>query len=157
LVTGYKTGFYSISPAAFRLNLHLHSDSTPFYQGDDFVDYTGSYVGFYTESANKFLLAPLNFQHKSKLASLKITFYSFNPKFIQGSIVRASLSSTQNEATIFSFDTPVANGTTVTVEFPINLLEIDNQNYVYTLQLKSSTNNWVLSSIIGVSIEYRDI
>lgn len=157
LITGYKVGYYSIPPAAFRLNLHLYSDETKFYQSDDFVIYTGSYVGFYTVSSDKFLLAPLNFQHKSKLSSLKITFYSFNPKFIEGSILRASLSGTQNETSVFSFNTPVANGTTVTAEFPINLLEIDNQNYVYTIQLKSSTNNWVITSIIGVSIEYRDI
>lgn len=156
LVTGYKVGYYSIPPAAFKLNLHLYSDATYYYQSDDYVLYTGSYVGFYTESTGKMLLAPLSFQHKSKLSSLKISFYSFNAKFIEGAIIRSSFSDSSGETTIFSFNTPVANGTTVITEFPINLIEIDNQNFVYTLQLKSSTNNWVITSIKGVSIEYHD-
>lgn len=156
LVTGYKVGYFSIPPAAFRLNLHLYSDATYFYQSDDYVVYTGSYVGFFTGSDDKFLLAPLNFPHKSKLSSLKISFYSYNAKFIQGAIIRSSFNDSPGETTIFSFNTPVANVTTVVAEFPINLIEIDNQNFVYTLQLKSSTNNWGITSIKGVSIEYHD-
>jgi hypothetical protein len=159
LVTGYKVGYFSIPPVAFKLNYYIQSDGQPSGLGVDLMIYDGGNVSSFYPSSNKELVAPLYFPHKSKLASLKIAFYSYlnTPNSLIGEIIEASLSEALSQSTIFNFTTPTSyNLSWVTVEFPINLLEIDNQNKVYTLKLKNSSNNWSFVNIRGVSIEYRD-
>ncbi len=157
LITGYKLGYLSIPPAAFQRSIEIYSDEGAVsYLGDDMLFYTGGSLFFVKPSANRRILAPVQVPHKSKLSSLKITYYSSGNRYIEGSIIKASLIDYMSETPIFTFTTPAIDNSPVLVEFPIDLIEIDNQNYVYTLQLKSSTNDWTSLSIRGVSIEYHD-
>ena len=145
LVTGYKVGYFSISPAAFRLSVDVQTDGQTYGIGTDYVIYDGNYVGFFLESSGRTLLAPVYVPHKSKLSSLKFTFASNDAsksRAMTVNIIKASIDNFSNGVSIFSFTT---------------LIEIDNQNYVYTLQLVSSTNDWSLTSVRGVVIEYRDL
>ena len=159
LVTGYKVGYVSIPPVAFRLDWDVQSEGQASGLGIDIVSYDADRITSVYPSSNKTLLAPLYFPHKSKLASIKITFYSYpiEPNSLIGDIVQVSLNEATDLATIFSFTTPTSsNSSLIVAEFPINLLEIDNQHYVYSLKLRNSSNDWSFLSIRGVSIEYRD-
>jgi hypothetical protein len=157
LITGYKTGYLSIPPAAFRRSIDIYMDGgTTTYLGSDMLFYSGSILFFAQPSSNRVILAPVQLPHNSKLNSLKITFFSPDKRYIEGAIIRASLNGYSSETSIFTFTTPTTNNSVVTAEFPIDLIEMDNQNYIYTLQLKSPTNEWFSISIRGVGIEYRD-
>ncbi|RYU94788.1 hypothetical protein [Emticicia agri] len=159
LVTGYKVGYFSIPPVAFRLDWDVQSEGQASGLGIDIVSYDADRITSISTSSNKTLLAPLYFPHRSKLASIKITFYSYpiEPNSLIGDIVQAPLNEGSGLSTIFSFTTPTSsNSSLIVAEFPINLLEIDNQNYVYSLKLRNSANTWTFLSIRGVSIEYRD-
>ncbi len=161
LVTGYKVGYFSIPPVAFRLSTDVQTDGQTYGIGTDYVVYDGSYLGLFLESSGRTLLAPVYVPHKSKLSSIKFTFASndaSNSRAMTVNIIKASIDNFSNGVSIFSFTTPSSlNSTLVTVELPIDLIEIDNQNYVYTLQLISSTNDWSLTSVRGAVIEYRDL
>lgn len=159
LTTGYKVGYFSIPPVAFRLDWDMQTDGQASGLGVYMLNYDADRVTFITPSGNKMLLAPLYFPHRSKLSSLKITFYSYPnaPNSLIGEIIQVPLNEATGQSTIFNFTTPASsNLSLIMVEFPINLLEIDNQNYVYSLKLTNSSNDWGFLSVRGVSIEYRD-
>lgn len=157
LITGYKLGYFSIPPAAFRRSIDIYIDEgTPSYLGNDLLLYTGGSLLFAAPSSGREMLAPVQVPHKSKLSSLKIIFSSSGSRYLEGSIIKASVNDFAAETSIFTFTTPATANSPVLAEFTIPLIEIDNQNYVYTLQLKSSTNDWTFLGIRGVSIEYRD-
>lgn len=159
LVTGYKIGYFSIPPVALRLNYDINTEGQSYSLGPDFALYDGGYLGFVQPSTYRVLLAPLYFPHKSKLSSLQLTFSSNTDvqRALNGLIIQTSINSSSGATNVFSFTTSSSiNGSLVIFEVPINLIEIDNQNYTYSLQLSSSSNDWTLVSIKGASIEYRD-
>ncbi len=49
-----------------------------------------------------------------------------------------------------------ANSEITTANIPINLVEIDNENYFYSL-LILAVEDWSLFKLYGTSIEYRDM
>lgn len=157
LVTGYKVGYLSVPSAAFRKNFDVNSNGEYSAIGSDLFFYDGFQLLSFTPSNNRELFAPLYFPHKSKLSSIKILFsVSGSPRALIGDLIQASLND-YTGSSIFNFTTPTSeNNSAISVEFPINLLEIDNQNFTYTLKLRCSTGDWTLLSIRGVSIEYRD-
>lgn len=157
LITGYRVGYFSIPPVALRLSWDIYGGDL--YVGPDFVVYDGNYLTFIQPSSYRELLAPLYIPHKSKLSSLKLAFFSNSnvERFLNGSIIKTSIIESTIGTSIFNFSTPVSiNGAFITVDLPIDLIEIDSQNYVYTLKLESSTDDWTHVSIKGIIIEYRD-
>lgn len=161
LVTGYKVNYLNVPPVAFRLDIVIQSEGEVSGLGYDLLIYSGGLLGLYQVSTSKNLLAPLSFPHKSKLSALKFTFASNDPlksRALTGQIIKASINDFSNGVSIFFFTTPAsANGVPITVDLPIDLIEIDSQNYVYTLMLSSNTNDWIFTTIRGVIIEYRDL
>ncbi|RFS14799.1 hypothetical protein [Emticicia sp. C21] len=80
-----------------------------------------------------------------------------NSVSITGEIIRAPLDNFNGATSIFTFNTPASsNSIILSTNIPIDLLEIDNENFSYSLKLTSSTQSWTLIIIGGSSIEYRD-
>lgn len=159
LITGHKVGYFSIPPVALRLSWDIYNEEGELSAGPDFVVYDGNYLTFIQPSSYRTLLAPLYIPHKSKLSSLKLAFFSnyHVERLLSGSIIKTSIIESTIGTSIFNFSTPASiNGAFITVDIPIDLIEIDTQNYVYTLKLESSTNDWTFVSIKGIIIEYRD-
>jgi hypothetical protein len=155
LVTGYKTGFHSIPPSVYRFTIDANNTTS-----------LGSYVIYYFVSAlipilpDQFIgfLAPFQVPHKSKLVTMKLnfTFGGFTPKSI-----RILISKTPMNGTGLQYIKDVTTATSdnyqvVTAEIPLDLIEIDNENYFYNIAILPTTN-WELFRLYGTSIEYRDL
>ncbi|RFS13559.1 hypothetical protein [Emticicia sp. C21] len=162
LITGYKVGYLSIPSSAFVLNYQLYNDENetdllPFPAGDDYLIHSAGGLTFYSISNGRILLAPIQVPHKSKLTSIKLTFLTLSQsRTLNISIIRAHIDNTSNEESIFSFTTPTTNSPTVVAQQAINNLELDNQNYLYTLKVTSSDNTWPIVIVRGAIIEYHD-
>ncbi|GAB3509909.1 hypothetical protein [Emticicia fontis] len=159
LVTGYVTGYFSIHPSAFKLSYNINSDGASTAYGSDFTYYADHYVIFLEPSTNRELYTPLFFPHKSKLSGIKFLFSNSNTNSVSitGEIIRAPVDNFNGATSIFTFNTPVSsNSSIVSINIPIDLLEIDNENFSYSLKLSSSTQSWKLIIIGGANIEYRD-
>ena len=164
LITGYKVGYLSIPSSAFVLSNQLYNDENdveviPFPSGDDYLINSGAGLIFYSNSNGRILLAPIQIPHASKLTSIKLTFQSLSQaKTLNVSIVRAHIDTATNEESIFNFTTPASTGLSVIVaQQTIDNLELDNQNYLYTLKITASDNTWPFVVLRGVIIEYHDL
>ena len=157
LVTGYKTGFTSIPPVAFQQNFSAFGSE---------ANIIPSYLIFYSEgtmipfvlSQNLGFIAPLQLPHKSKLETMKLgfSFGGSTPKSIRIYIRKASMDGTSS-VDIADIITPTsANNQFTIVNIPLNLVEIDNQNFYYSIVLFSNSN-WEFFYLRGTSIEYRDM
>lgn len=152
LITGYKVGYYSIPPAAFKINYDINTD------GIDFIVYTASGMIFYHPSTNRIVLAPIQVPHRSKLSSIKLTFGSYYSRFINIKIVKVKINDFSSETTLFNPDTAASiENSLVSENIPLNLLEIDNENFTYSIVIAVSNNDWTLFNLRGISIEYRDL
>lgn len=130
----------------------------PFPAGDDYLIHSGGGLVFYSISNERILLAPIQVPHKSILTSIKLTFLSLTQaRTLNISIVRAHIDNISNEESIFSFTTIPGNFPTVVAQQAIDNLELDNQNYLYTLKITSSDNTWPLVIVRGAIIEYHDM
>lgn len=163
LITGYKVGYLSIPSSAFVLNYQLYNDENEqdfitFPAGDDYIINSGKGLIFYSISSGRMLLAPIQVPHKSRLTSIKMTFLSLTEsRTFNISIVRAHIDNTSEEESIFNFTTPITNSPTVVAQQAIDNLELDNQNYLYTLKITSSDNIWPVVIVRGAIIEYHDM
>jgi hypothetical protein len=153
LITGYKEDYLSLPPASFHLSWQLNTNGTTSVAGPDFVIKTATYLEISTVSEFRSLMAPVILPHKHKLANIKYSFRAYDNKTITVSIIRS------DGTVIFSHTSANAlNGNTWMYEnTPINLLQIDNSNYAYTLQITTSDNNWEFVRLGSVIIEHRDI
>lgn len=161
LITGYKVGYLGIPAAAFHLSLHAYiynNEYTFIPDGNDYLQYDGRNIVFINSSPSRAIIAPIQVPHKSKLTSMKISFSSyFDAKSLDVSIIRSSLLQANDQTILHSLTTAVTNTNQLVTEvvFP-NSLEIDNQNYLYTLKIGSTSNNWAGVYFKGVIIEYHD-
>ncbi|MFC3811293.1 hypothetical protein [Lacihabitans lacunae] len=156
LITGYKIGFYSIPHAAFQQSFSVFGETNAvqpfiiFYSEDLLVPFVlGQYFA---------IIAPLQVPHKSKLENIKIgfSFGSNTPKSLRVRIRKSSFDGTSS-AIIADFNTITSvNYQIVVSNASLNLIEIDNQNYYYSLIIFPTTD-WELLNLRGVSIEYRDM
>jgi hypothetical protein len=158
LITGYKVGYYSIPPAAFKINYDINTDGTVFLLGADFIVYSPSGMFFLHPSTNRIALAPIQVPHKSKLSSIKVSFGSYYSRYINIKIVKVNINDFSSETTLFNHDTAASiDNSLVSENIPLNLLEIDNQNFTYSIVIALSNSDWSLFSLRGVSIEYQDL
>lgn len=161
LITGYKVGYLGIPAAAFHLSVHAYAYNTenaliPY--GNDYLKYDGRNITFINNSPDRVIVAPIQVPHKSKLTSMKISFSTyFDPKSLDVSIIQSNLLNVNDQTILHSLTTAVTNTNQLVTEviFP-NSLEIDNQNYLYTLKIGSTSNNWAGVYFRGVVIEYHD-
>lgn len=156
LISGYKVGFYSIPPAAFQQSFSVFGETNA----------VQPYMVFYSEdllvpfvlSQYFAMIAPLQVPHKSKLENIKIgfSFGSNTPKSLRVRIRKSSFDDTSS-AIIADFNTITSvNYQVVVSNASLNLIEIDNQNYYYSLIILPTTD-WELLNLRGISIEYRDM
>ncbi len=158
LITGYKVGYYSIPPAAFKINYDINTDGSAFLLGTDFIIYTPSVMTFLHPSTNRIVLAPIQVPHKSKLSSIKVIFGSYYSRFINIKIVKVNINDFSSETTLFNHNTAASiDNSLISENIPLNLLEIDNENFTYSIVIALSNSDWSLFSLRGVSIEYRDL
>lgn len=161
LITGYKVGYVGIPAAAFHLSLHAYIYNTEYTfipDGNDYLVYDGRNLSFINNSPNRAIIAPIQLPHKSKLISMKISFSTyFDAKSLDVSIIQSNLLHGNDQTILHSFTTAATNTNQLVTEviFP-NSLEVDNQNYLYSIKIGSTSNNWSGVYFRGVVIEYHD-
>jgi hypothetical protein len=156
LVTGYKTGFYSIPPAAFHLNYNVFGNTT--FLSEYFILYLENSMASLVSSQYYGFIAPMQIPHKSKLVAMNLNFAfgGTTPKSIRIRIVQTPLSGSGSQI-IKDITTPTSvNQQVTTANIPLDLIEIDNENYTYVISL-SVISNWDSFVLFGTSIEYRDL
>jgi hypothetical protein len=158
LVTGYKTGYLSIPSSAFRINYDINTDGNVESLGKDFVFYASTGLFFWFASTNRNILSPLQVPHKSKLSSMKITYNSNSPRSITVKILKVDMNDFSSETVLLTHTLALSSSyLNISENIPLNLLEIDNQNFAYSILITSSTNDWTFLSLRGICIEYQDL
>jgi hypothetical protein len=159
LVTGYRLGYHSIPPSAFRLTLYLNTNGEYSSYGPDFLLYDAGSVGSFAESVNRKFVAPVYLPHGAKISEIKIgAFSAYNDsRTLKVSLVQTDFL-TRQATTIHEFTTNDISQTNSTVFVSsLNLVLIDNQNFLYQIFVESSTQTWNIVSLTGIIIEYRDM
>lgn len=159
LITGYKVGFHSIAPSAFRFTYDLNTNGEYSAYGGDFLFFDAGSVGSLAESVNRRFVAPIYLPHGAKVREIKIGAYSaYNmSRTLKVSLVKTDFL-TRAVTTIHEFTTGDISQTNST-EFvsSVNLVPIDNQNFLYQVFVESSTQTWNIVSLTGIIIEYQDL
>jgi hypothetical protein len=153
LITGYKEDYLSLPPASFKLSIESNTNGETTTLGPDYVFRNSFQLEITSESAGRGLLAPINVPHKHKLANIKYHFRAYYNKSITVQIVRSDGTVMFNHTSANAIN----SSTWVFENAPINLIQIDNSNYSYTLQIVTSDNKWDFFRLGSVIIEHRDI
>ncbi len=161
LLTGYKLGYYSIPPIAFQPSL-----DNDLLNPDRYIEYSNAYmainISFLDNTSYFYLIAPLQIPHKSKLRALKLDFdsYGLGPDAIRITISKMQIGVgfyAGSEQNIVDFTAPRAPFPEKTkVNIPIDLIEIDNENYTYSILIKSTSSSWYGFRLYGAIITYQD-
>lgn len=159
LVTGYRLGYHSIPPSAFRLTYYLNTNGEYSSYGPDFLLYDAGSVGSFAESVNRKFVAPVYLPHGAKIREIKIGALSaYNEsRTLKVSLVKTDFL-TRQVTTIHEFttnDISQSNSTVFVSSF--DLVPIDNQTFLYQIFVESSTQTWNIVSLTGIIIEYRDM
>lgn len=158
LITGYKVGFHSISPSAFRFTYDINTNGQYSVLGEDFLFYEGGSVGSLAESQNRRFVAPVYLPHGAKIREIKIgAFSAYNvSRTLKVSLVKTDFL-TRAVTTIHEFTTnDISQSNSTVFVSTLNLIPIDNQNNLYQIFVESSTQTWDIVSITGIIIEYQD-
>ncbi len=152
-VTGYKLCYYSIPPIAFHLNKN-NNYVNPLQE----ITYSNYEMFVLYLNSDLYFITPLQIPHKSKLRALKLSFSFaglFGARSVRIIITKTAINGS-SEQNIVDFTTPTStNFNPVSVNIPISLDEIDNENYSYCISIKATSewNNFYLKSS---TIEYQD-
>jgi hypothetical protein len=157
LITGYKVGYYSIPPSAFRIDYDINTNGNISIFGQDLAIYSESGMIYTTDNSHRGIIAGIQVPHKSKLTSLKATYNAATDKTITIKIMKANINDFSASTELFSHTMAVSNNyISVSETIPINLLEIDNQNFTYSIIISSSAIDVSFINLRGISIEYQD-
>lgn len=158
LITGYKLGFYSMASSAFKFTYDLNTNGGYSALGEDFLIYEAGSIVSFNQSLNRRFVAPVYLPHGAKVREIKVSAFSiYNvSRTLKISLVKTDLL-TRGHTTVHEFTTGDISQANPTVDVStVNLVPIDNQNFLYQIFVESSTQTWDIVSLTGIIIEYQD-